>query len=95
MMNLDPTGTACKLYRGWADPASVISDNERMSIVPSSALMICRGGPLSAVDADLLIVPWFPDEPSQTIREDLRRFKALMETGEVPTTKGQSRGGAE
>jgi uncharacterized membrane protein len=31
-------------------------------------------------------------EPSQVIREDLRRFKQLMETGEVPTTKGQSRG---
>jgi uncharacterized membrane protein len=31
-------------------------------------------------------------EPSQTIREDLRRFKQLMETGEVPTTKGQPRG---
>lgn len=31
-------------------------------------------------------------EPSQTIREDLRRFKQLMETGEVPTTQGQSRG---
>src|SRR3954470_3201280 len=31
-------------------------------------------------------------EPSQTIREDLRRFKQLMETGEVPTIKGQPRG---
>lgn len=31
-------------------------------------------------------------EPSQTIQEDLRRFKALMEAGEVPTTKGQPRG---
>jgi uncharacterized membrane protein len=31
-------------------------------------------------------------EPSQTIRGDLRRFKALMETGEVPTTEGQPRG---
>jgi len=31
-------------------------------------------------------------EPSQTIREDLWRFKALMETGEVPTTEGQPRG---
>ena len=31
-------------------------------------------------------------EPSQTIREDLRRFKQLMETGEVPTTAGQSHG---
>jgi uncharacterized membrane protein len=31
-------------------------------------------------------------EPSQTIRDDLRRFKALVEAGEVPTTKGQPRG---
>jgi uncharacterized membrane protein len=30
--------------------------------------------------------------PSQTIREDLRRFKQLMEAGEVPTTDGQPRG---
>jgi uncharacterized membrane protein len=31
-------------------------------------------------------------EPSQTIREDLRRFKQLLEAGEAPTTKGQPRG---
>jgi len=31
-------------------------------------------------------------EPSQTIREDLRRFKQLMETGEIATTAGQPRG---
>ena len=31
-------------------------------------------------------------DPSQTITEDLRRFKALMETGEVPTIEGQPRG---
>jgi uncharacterized membrane protein len=31
-------------------------------------------------------------EPSQTIREDLRGFKALMEAGEIPTTVGQPRG---
>jgi uncharacterized membrane protein len=31
-------------------------------------------------------------EPSQAIREDLRRFKQLMETGEIPTAKGQPRG---
>jgi uncharacterized membrane protein len=31
-------------------------------------------------------------EPSQTIREDLRRFKQLMEAGEIPTTEGQPRG---
>jgi len=40
-------------------------------------------------------IAWlFGQEPSQTIREDLRRFKALMETGEVPTTEGQPRGAA-
>jgi uncharacterized membrane protein len=31
-------------------------------------------------------------EPSQTIREDLRRFKQLMEGGETPTTEGQPHG---
>ena len=34
----------------------------------------------------------FGEEPSQTIREDLRRFKRLLETGEIPTTEGQSSG---
>lgn len=31
--------------------------------------------------------------PEQTVREDLRRFKQIMETGEIPTTYGQPRGG--
>ena len=31
-------------------------------------------------------------DPARAIHEDLRRFKQLMETGEVPTTKGQPRG---
>ena len=30
--------------------------------------------------------------PSQTIREELRAFKAMTEAGEVPTTEGQPRG---
>jgi uncharacterized membrane protein len=34
----------------------------------------------------------FAKNPSSEIREDLRRFKQLMETGEVPTTEGQPRG---
>jgi uncharacterized membrane protein len=34
----------------------------------------------------------FGEEPNQTIREDLRRFKRLLETGEIPTTEGQSSG---
>jgi len=31
-------------------------------------------------------------EPELQVREDLRRFKALMETGEIPTVIGQSEG---
>ena len=34
----------------------------------------------------------FGEEPKQQIREDLRRFKRLMETGEIATTEGQSQG---
>jgi uncharacterized membrane protein len=35
----------------------------------------------------------FGEEPNIQIREDLRRFRQLMETGEIPTTEGQPRGG--
>lgn len=34
----------------------------------------------------------FGDSPEQNIREDLRRFKSLMEAGEIPTTEGQPSG---
>jgi uncharacterized membrane protein len=34
----------------------------------------------------------FGEEPGQQIQEDLRRFKQLMETGEVATIEGQPRG---
>lgn len=32
------------------------------------------------------------ESPEQQIREDLRNFKRMMETGEIPTTVGQPRG---
>ena len=45
------------------------------------------GGTLGAA------VAWaFGGDPSTVIREGLRRFKQLMETGEIPTTEGQPRG---
>ncbi len=34
----------------------------------------------------------FGEDPSQTIKSDLRRFKQLMETGEIITTEGQPAG---
>ena len=44
-------------------------------------------GKLGAIVAKL-----FGEEPNQQVAEDLRRFKRLMETGEIPTTAGQSHG---
>lgn len=45
------------------------------------------GGKVGAMIAKL-----FGEEPNQTVREDLRRFKRLLETGEIPTTEGQTSG---
>jgi uncharacterized membrane protein len=45
------------------------------------------GGKLGAAVAKL-----FGEEPNHTIREDLRRFKQLMESGEIATTGGQPYG---
>jgi uncharacterized membrane protein len=45
------------------------------------------GGKLGAAVAWL-----FGEEPHLQVREDLRRFKALLETGEIPTVAGQPSG---
>jgi len=34
----------------------------------------------------------FGEEPEQQIGDDLRRFKMLMEAGEIATTEGQPKG---
>jgi len=38
------------------------------------------------------IAKLFGEEPKQQLGDDLRRFKMLMETGEIATTEGQPRG---
>jgi uncharacterized membrane protein len=48
------------------------------------------GGLIGAAVAKL-----FGEEPEQQVTEDLRRFKQLMEAGEVPTTEGQPSGRAQ
>jgi uncharacterized membrane protein len=45
-------------------------------------------GTLGAAIAQL-----FGEEPAQQVEEDLRRFKRIMEAGEIPTTEGQPAGG--
>jgi len=39
-----------------------------------------------------LVAKLFGEEPDVQVREDLRRFKMMMETGEAATTEGQPRG---
>lgn len=46
--------------------------------------------PLGTVGA--AVAAWFGKDPSQTVKMDLRRFKQMMETGDVITTEGQSAG---
>ncbi|MCI0463970.1 MAG: DUF2892 domain-containing protein [Gemmataceae bacterium] len=48
------------------------------------------GGKLGALVAKL-----FGEAPEQQIQEDLRRFKQVMETGEIPTTQGQPVGSCQ
>lgn len=43
-------------------------------------------------EAGALVAKLFGEEPSQQIDEDLRRFKQLIETGEIPTIIGQPSG---
>jgi len=42
--------------------------------------------------AGVLLAKLFGEEPAVQAKDDLRRFKAMIETGEVPTTTGQSSG---
>lgn len=42
----------------------------------------------------VLVAKLFGEEPGQQVREDLRRFKQIMEAGEAPTTEGQPMGAA-
>src|SRR5436190_2012104 len=38
-----------------------------MPLARAATSVICSGGPLSAIDTDLLIVPWFQDEPASAV----------------------------
>lgn len=59
----------------------------RGTLVVVSLMYDPPGGPMAARLARLL-----GEEPRVQIREDLRRFKQLIETGEIPTTRGQPSG---
>ena len=42
--------------------------------------------------AGAFVAKLFGEEPEQQLRDDLRRFKQLIEAGEIPTTEGQTSG---
>jgi uncharacterized membrane protein len=45
--------------------------------------------------AGAAIAKWFGEEPSQQLSDDLRRFKQVMETGEVVLSEGSLEGAGE
>ena len=60
---------------------------DRGTIVTVNLTYDPPAGPIGAAVAKL-----FGEEPDQQVREDLRRFKRIMEAGEVPTITGQTSG---
>ena len=59
----------------------------RGTLVSASVHFRVAGGP-----AGLGLVKLLGTHPQSEIREDLRRFKQLLEAGEIPTTRGQPSG---
>jgi leucyl aminopeptidase len=70
LSDLDPRSAVAgfaKLYKGGRTTASAFSDNNGMPSASTSMSVACTGGPLAAVDTDLLIVPWFQDETPSAV----------------------------
>jgi uncharacterized membrane protein len=66
------------------EPASDYHGGTRLTVVMNYDPPAGRLGSIFAT--------MFGEDADQQVREDLRRFKQLMETGEVPTTVGQPHG---
>ncbi len=63
------------------------AENGRGTLVTVKMEYLPPGGAFGKAFASMM-----GKNPAFTVREDLRRFKALLETGEVPTTAGQTHG---
>lgn len=72
-------------FSGWVEfrPGT----GQRGTVVTASMSYSMPGGALGKTIASI-----FGKHPEFLLREDLRKFKALMEAGEVPTTAGQTHG---
>lgn len=78
-------------------PGSTIENNGRVSFRDAHGfggtevdVVLEYQPPLGS--ASIALARLFGEQPWQQVRNDLRRFKQVMETGEVPTTFGQSSG---
>lgn len=96
--NAEVTADEPNRYLAWRSVEGADVDNAgevRFEPAPGGRGTIVRvkmrysppGGKAGAIMAKL-----FGEEPSRQIDEDLRRFKWLIETGEIPTTVGQPSG---
>jgi uncharacterized membrane protein len=68
------------------EPAS----GNRGTMVTVEIAVALPGGTLGSA-----VAAWFGKDPRQSIKMDLRRFKQVMETGEIITTDGQPAGRAD
>ena len=69
-----------------------IAVSQRTSLRCFTAKATVRCGTASIGSA---VAAWFGDDLPYSIKMDLRRFKQVMETGEVITTEGQPAGRAD
>lgn len=77
-----------------ASQERVVLRNDR----PSGTLTLnfeadpARGGTIISADARIKGIHWNEEGPSTLMNIFLKRLKCLVETGEIPTTKGQPSG---
>ncbi|HEU0293717.1 MAG TPA: SRPBCC family protein [Anaerolineales bacterium] len=85
-------------YLAWSSlPGSVVESRGSVHFVDApggrgTILYVSMEYQPPAGSAGAAFARLFGQEPGQQIREDLRRFKQTMETGETPTVEGQSSG---
>lgn len=83
---------------GWSSVADAVIDNSGFVRFQSAPLgrgtevkVVLEYSPPGGI-IGMTIAKLFGEEPEQQLGDDLRRFKQLMETGEIATTEGQSSG---
>ena len=85
-------------FIGWRSlPGALIAQNGAVRFLPAPNdrgvevhVSLAYDAPAGSLGA--AVAKFFGEEPNMQVKDDLRRFKALLETGEIPTTEGQPSG---